>query len=161
MKVLGIDPGYDRVGVAIVERTVQGEEVLIYSSHIETPKTAPLSERLYTVGTHIKKLLETHTPDIVAIETLFFNKNVKTAIGVAHARGIIVYLAKDAGCSVYEFGPQEIKVAVTGYGKSDKKAIIHMIRCLVRGAPHDALDDEYDAIGVALTALAHNRHGEK
>jgi len=92
------------------------------------------------------------------VETLFFNKNVKTAIGVAQARGIILYLAKNAGCTVHDFGPQEIKIAVTGYGKSDKNAVIDMVKRLVSNVPEKALDDEYDAIAVGITTLAHLRN---
>lgn len=156
MKVLALDPGYDRLGVAVLERQ-NGKEVLLYSTCIETDKKAELQDRLLVVGDAIEKLLQEHTPDTVAIETLFFNKNIKTAIGVAQARGIIMYLAKKAGCLVYEFGPQEIKVAITGYGKSDKTAVIDMVKRLVVNAPESALDDEYDAIAVGVTALAHHR----
>ena len=105
----------------------------------------------------MSSLLHKHAPEAVAIETIFFNKNIKTAIGVAEARGIIIFLARQAGCTLYEFGPQEIKVAVTGYGKSDKLAVIDMVKRLVKNAPTDALDDEYDAIAVGITALAHHR----
>jgi crossover junction endodeoxyribonuclease RuvC len=93
----------------------------------------------------------------VAVETLFFNKNAKTAIGVAQARGIIVFLGKQAGSDVREFGPQEIKVAVTGYGNSDKSAVISMVKRLIKNAPEVGHDDEYDAIAVGITALAHHR----
>lgn len=156
MKVLALDPGYDRLGVAVLER-VQGKEILLNSACIVTDRTAELSDRLFHIGNAVSELLSTYTPEAVAIETLFFNKNVKTAIGVAQARGIIMFLAKKAHCVVYEFGPQEIKVAVTGYGKSDKSAVIAMVKRLVHNAPKDAHDDEYDAIAVGITALAHHR----
>ncbi len=155
MKVLGIDPGYDRMGVAVLEKQ-DGREVLLHSDCILTNKNLALSERLFTLGTELSALLEKHRPEAVAVETLFFNKNIKTAIGVAEARGIIVYLAKKFGCVVYEYGPQEIKVAVTGYGNSDKTAVIMMVKKLVENVPETALDDEYDAIAVGITALAHN-----
>jgi crossover junction endodeoxyribonuclease RuvC len=156
MRVLAIDPGYDRVGVAVLEHVAQ-KEILLFSGCIETDKKASLMERIYEVGTAVSTLIETHSPTFVAIETLFFNKNVKTAIGVAQARGAIVYIAQRAGCEVLEYGPQEIKIAVTGYGKSDKSAVIAMIQRLVQNAPKKALDDEYDAIAVGITALAHRR----
>lgn len=156
MKVLALDPGYDRLGVAVLER-VQGKEILLHSACIVTDRTAELSDRLFHIGNAVSELLSTYTPEAVAIETLFFNKNVKTAIGVAQARGIIMFLAKKAHCVVYEFGPQEIKVAVTGYGKSDKNAVIAMVKRLAHNAPKDAHDDEYDAIAVGITALAHHR----
>lgn len=157
MKVIGIDPGYDRLGVAVLESHT-GIETLHYSTCIETQKNDSLPDRLYTLGCAFTKLLTTYQPDGIAIETLFFNKNQKTAIGVAQARGILIYLAKQAGCAIYEFGPQEIKIATTGYGKSDKQAVIAMVQRLVPTAPQDALDDEYDAIAVAITALATHRH---
>jgi crossover junction endodeoxyribonuclease RuvC len=157
MRVLAIDPGYDRVGVAVIEKE-GGKEILIHSECILTDKNTDLSKRLFVVGTKIEKLLETYTPEALAIETLFFNKNQKTAIGVAQARGMIIFLAQKAGCTVYEYGPQEIKVAVTGYGKSDKTAVIDMVKRLVSGVPEGVLDDEYDAIAVGVTCLAHYRN---
>ena len=156
MRILAVDPGYDRLGVAVLEHQ-DGKEALLFSECVTTPKEAELSERLHQLGDRFSELLAEYKPDGVAIETLFFNKNQKTAIAVAEARGIIMYLAKVAGCSVHEFGPQEIKVAVTGYGKSDKSAVIDMVKRLMRGVPEKALDDEYDAIAVGITALAHSR----
>lgn len=157
MKVLAFDPGYDRLGVAVLERDA-GKEKLLFSECLETDRNTSLSERLFRVGQHVEFLLKEHAPTIVALETLFFNKNVKTAIGVAEVRGIILFLAQSAGCSVAEFGPQEIKVAVTGYGNSDKTAVFTMVKRLVGGVPEGALDDEYDAIAVGVTALAHKKH---
>lgn len=156
MRVLALDPGYDRLGVAVIER-VDGTEVLLHSACIETSKDHSLPDRLMRVGEAVSDLLIQYTPNAVAVETLFFNKNIKTAIGVAQARGIILFLAKKTGCEVYEFGPQEIKVAVTGYGKSDKSAVIDMVKRLIKNAPKTAHDDEYDAIAVGITALAHHR----
>jgi len=155
MKVLSIDPGYDRLGVAILEYQA-GKEFLIYSACIETTKSKSLNERLHEIRVAVSDLLETHQPTALAIETLFFNSNQKTALGVAAARGIVIYLAQAAGCHVYEFGPQEVKVAITGYGKSDKSGVISMIRKLLPQAPTKALDDEYDAIAVGITCLAHH-----
>ena len=156
MKVLGIDPGYDRLGVAVGEKE-NGQEKLIFSDCILTDKNTELSDRIHLAGRAFKELLDKYQPDAVALETIFFNKNIKTAIGVAQMRGVLLFLAKEAGCLVYEYGPQEIKVAVTGYGKSDKKAVIDMIKRLVLNTPDLALDDEYDAIAVSVTCLAHYR----
>lgn len=157
MKVLAIDPGYDRLGIAVLEHGQSGE-VLHYSECFVTDKTTDLNDRIFALGAQVETLLQEHTPDAVAIETLFFNKNVATAIGVAAARGAIIYLAKKAGCVVYEFGPQEIKVATTGYGKSDKSAVIAMLKRLIKNVPESAIDDEYDAIAVGLTCLAHHQN---
>jgi crossover junction endodeoxyribonuclease RuvC len=154
MRVISVDPGYDRIGVAVLEY-VDGKEKLIHSSCIQTNKSQSLLDRLQDTGLQFSSLLQAHSPDTLGIETLFFNTNQKTVIGVAQARGIIIYLAQIANCKVYEFGPQEIKVAVTGYGKSDKHAVIDMVLRLMPDAPKKALDDEYDAIAVGITCLAH------
>ena len=154
MRVISVDPGYDRLGVAVMELE-DGKEKLIYSCCIETDKQQSFFERLEVLGRGFVSLLEKYSPDTLAIETIFFNKNLKTAIGVAQARGILIYLAQINNCVVYEFGPQEIKVAVTGYGKSDKAAVIDMTKRLIPTAPDTALDDEYDAIAVGITCLAH------
>jgi crossover junction endodeoxyribonuclease RuvC len=157
MRVLAIDPGYDRLGVAILEKEA-GKEVLLYSSCVETDKKLPLVERLLAVGQAVEALIIEYKPTTVGIETLFFNKNQKTAIGVAQARGIIIYLALKHACTVHEFGPQEIKVAVTGYGNSDKKAVFDMVKRLIPTVQPGAKDDEYDAIAVGITCLAHHRN---
>ncbi len=112
---------------------------------------------MHIIGTEVETLLRTYRPTDVGIETLFFNKNQKTAIGVAQARGIIIYLARKHDCAVHEFGPQEIKIAVTGYGNSDKKAVFDMVHRLMPTVRQGALDDEYDAIAVGITFLAHQR----
>ncbi|MAZ30063.1 crossover junction endodeoxyribonuclease RuvC [bacterium] len=156
MRVLAIDPGYDRFGVAVLEHGAE-RETLLHSGCVLTDKQANLPDRLQVVGEAVEELIATHQPDTLAIETLFFNKNQKTALGVAQVRGICIYLAKHAGCQVVELSPQEIKIAVTGYGKSDKRAVIDMVCRLLPDAPTDALDDEYDAIAVGITTLAHHR----
>jgi crossover junction endodeoxyribonuclease RuvC len=153
MRVIGIDPGYDRLGVAVIEYE-NGSEKLLHSACIESDRTSSLNDRIHTIGDAFLRLIEEHEPDTLAVETLFFNKNVKTAMGVAEARGALIYIAKSAGCAVYEFSPQQIKSAVTGYGNSDKQSVIDMVCRLVTGAPKKALDDEYDAIAVVVTCLA-------
>ena len=156
MKVLALDPGYDRLGVAVLERE-GSKEKLIHSACILTNKKEVLEDRLKHIGNEIEGLMGQHTPDAVALEKLFFNQNVNTAIGVAQVRGIIIYLAKKADCAIYEFGPQEVKIAVTGYGKSDKQAVMQMVQRLIPNAPLKGHDDEYDAIAIGITALAHHR----
>ena len=156
MRVIAVDPGYDRLGVAVLEKQ-DNQEVVIFSDCIETDKQADLSVRIHEAGKVFSALLDKYKPEAVGIETIFFNKNQKTAIGVAQMRGVILYLAHEAGAKIYEFGPQEIKVAITGYGKSDKQAVIDMVKRLVTNVPEDALDDEYDAIAIGVTTLAHMR----
>lgn len=153
MRVLAIDPGYDRVGVALLE--YQPQETVLYSTCIETNRHATIADRLLTIGTTLEHILLTYHPDTLAIETLFYNKNVKTALGVAQARGVILYLGSLQRCTVYEFSPQQIKVAITGNGASDKSAVTTMVKRLVRNVPEYGHDDEYDAIAVGVTCLAH------
>lgn len=156
MRALGIDPGYDRLGVAVIEIEHDTETVL-FSTCIETDATASIPERLTQLGSEMESIIQTHSPDILGIETIFFNKNIKTAIGVAQARGVVLYLACKAQLPIIELSPQQIKVAVTGYGNSDKTAVTMMVRQLARNVPINAHDDEYDAIAVSITALAHYR----
>ena len=156
MRVLAVDPGYDRLGVAVMEHNGQ-KEVLLHSTCIETDSSLPLNDRLVAIGTNLEALIREYKPTTLGIETLFFNKNQKTAMGVAQARGIVIFLAQQADMDVKEFGPQEIKIAVTGYGKSDKAAVIDMVKRLVPEAPEKAHDDEYDAIAVGVTTIAHHR----
>jgi crossover junction endodeoxyribonuclease RuvC len=156
MRVLAVDPGYDRLGLAVMDK-INGQEVLVYSCCIETNKKESIAKRLHQIGEAFEKLILEHKPDQVAIEKLFFNKNQKTAMAVAESRGVVTFLATRNNCEVVEFGPGEIKVAVTGYGSSDKRAVMEMLKRLVPNLPDTALDDEYDAIAVAVTALAQAR----
>ncbi len=155
-RVLAFDPGYDRLGVGILEGTAYSPS-LLHSTCVTTDKALPLPDRLKIIGEAIESLILSYTPTIVAVETLFFNKNQKTALGVAEVRGIIIYLARHHDVEIMEFSPQQIKIAVTGYGKSDKHAVFSMVKRLVPGTPLNALDDEYDALAIAMTALAHSR----
>ncbi len=156
MRVLAIDPGYDRAGVAIIEK-IAGKETVLFSTCITTNKADALPFRIFSIGQELEKIIIDHSPNVLALETLYFNKNTTTAIGVAEARGVVLYLAQKFGCSVYEFSPQQIKVATTGYGKSDKSAVISMVKRLAANVPEEALDDEYDAIATGITCLAHHR----
>lgn len=157
MKVLAYDPGYERLGVALLEKK-DNKETLLYSACLQTEKEKDIHERIFALGERVEELITTHAPDAVALEKLFFNKNQKTAIAVAEMRGVLLYLGEKHGCLVREYTPQEIKVAVTGYGKSDKEQVIAMVKQLLPHAPQKALDDEYDAIAVGLTFLAIERY---
>ena len=153
MRVLAIDPGYDRVGVAVLE--LLETETVHYSTCIETNRAHSLPDRLHVIGQKVEEIILEQQPDTFAIEKLYFNKNIKTAIAVAEARGMLLYIAQKAGCRVFEFGPQEIKVATTGHGGSSKTDVQIMITRLVKNVPTAALDDEFDAIAIGVTCLAH------
>jgi crossover junction endodeoxyribonuclease RuvC len=162
MRIIGIDPGYDRVGIAIAEKKSSKEkEVLVYSECFVTDRvgaSAEIYNRLTAVGLRIRTLIEEYQPDALAMETLFITKNQKTAMHVSEARGIIAYEAHLHKLPIFEYSPPQIKIAITGYGRSDKTHMIKMIPLLVIIDPKKQekkmLDDEYDAVAVALTCLA-------
>ena len=156
MRVLAIDPGYDRLGIAVVEKQ-KGVEVALFSACVTTDKKKTASERLAHIGEEIKNAITKWKPDALATETLFLFSNQKTAFRVAEARGVILYEAARAGLPVSEYTPLQIKIAVTGYGRSDKTQVTDMVKKLVLLSTKKRLDDEYDAIAIGLTCLAHEK----
>jgi crossover junction endodeoxyribonuclease RuvC len=156
MRVIGIDPGYDRFGIAVLEK-INGKETLIHSTCVVTKKADGIPDRLRMIGDALSAVVNEYKPSALGVEQLFFNQNVNTALPVAEARGIAIYIARSNGVSVYEYSPQAVKLAVTGYGKSEKGQVEDMLRRLVQGMPERALDDEYDAMAVALTCLVSER----
>lgn len=152
MRVLGIDPGFDRLGMAVLEGD-PSRPVHIWSDCI-TPETGRPEIRLAAVGQALCMAIKTYAPDVLAIETLFFSTNKKTALAVAEARGAILAVAGAEGVMVREFSPGTVKLAVTGHGSADKAAIARMIPHLVTLPPKKRLDDELDAIAVAIAGLS-------
>ena len=157
MKVLGIDPGYGRCGVAVVEKNGGGREVLLYSDCIETPAKMPFGDRLVRVAQECARLMRVHAPDSLALEKLYFQKNQKTAMRVAEVRGALLHAAAEAGISVFEYTPGEVKSAAAGSGSADKIAVARMLHALVKIDKKIEHDDEFDAIAVAITHLARVR----
>jgi crossover junction endodeoxyribonuclease RuvC len=119
MRVLAIDPGYGRCGVAILEKH-SGKEVLIYSDCIETAAGDPFPERLAAVADAAARLATEYEPDCMALEKLYITKNQKTAMQVAEVRGALLQVAAVAGLTVAEYTPGQVKQATTGYGSADK-----------------------------------------
>jgi len=154
MRVIAIDPGYDRCGVAILQRGAKGEE-LLYSACITTTKEKTFSERLAQVMGEVRAVIEMHTPTEMALERLFFNKNQKTAMMVAEIRGALMGLGAELNLEVHEYTPGQVKVAVTGDGRSDKRQVAFMAQKLLRIQKKGLKDDEYDAMAVGITHLAH------
>lgn len=154
-KILAIDPGFDRVGLAILDRE-KGNPRILFSKCIETDSKDFHGKRLQTIGEEIKKVIRKWKPGVLAIETLFFNTNITSALGVAEARGVIIYEAVNAGLVICEYSPQSIKIAVTGYGKATKDQLANMVKRLVilPTKPSRRLDDEIDAIALGITHLA-------
>ncbi|MDZ4226113.1 MAG: crossover junction endodeoxyribonuclease RuvC, partial [Patescibacteria group bacterium] len=126
LRCLAFDPGFERLGVAVVEK-VKGKETLLYSDCVRTSAALPFPERLRILGEAVEALIIVWEPDVVALEHIFFEKNAKTAIGVAGVRGMLSYLAASRNLPVFEYTPLEVKVAITGYGKSDKAAVGAMV----------------------------------
>ncbi len=158
MRIIAIDPGYERLGIAVLEKLPQQKETLVYSDCFFTPKTLSHSTRLALLGDEVKKIITEYAPTALAIEKLFFSKNVTTALLVAEARGVILYQGAAQGLNIAEYNPADIKIAVTGYGKSDKKHIIAMVPKLITITKKIKYDDEYDAIAIGLTHFAHSRN---
>ena len=153
VRILGIDPGSSRIGFGLIEKKGQTLS-LIKTGVLEIPKTEA-AEKLALLATAFKKLLKESKPNAIGIERLFFAKNIKTGIEVAQARGLLLHLSS-ACAPVYEFTPQEVKVATTNYGGADKKAVARMV-AMILGVPSlRVLDDATDALAVAIaTAGAH------
>jgi crossover junction endodeoxyribonuclease RuvC len=152
-KVLAFDPGYERLGVALILRE-GAKETLAYSDCIRTEASLPFEERLLILGKEAERLIKKFAPDAVALEEIYFEKNVKTATKIAEVRGVLSYIAGKNGLPVHHFTPLEVKVAVTGYGQSSKSAVAMMVSKLVKLPAKKRLDDEMDAIAIGLTCLA-------
>lgn len=154
MKILAIDPGFERVGVAVIERLPKQKDKLAYSACFKTSAKIPFHERLTAIGTEVEKLIKKYKPMALAIEKLYFTTNQKTVMGVSEARGVIIYSASRNGLLIFEYTPPQIKVAVTGYGKADKSMVMSMVPKLIDINTKSSGDDELDAIAIGLTCLA-------
>ena len=152
MRILAIDPGYDRLGIAVVEGN-PSRPTFLWSDCI-LPEKNSSEKRLAHISNAVAKTIKEYSPDALAIETLFFSVNKKTAFGVAEARGAVLALAGNASLPVIECSPQQVKLAVTGYGAADKKAVANMLPQLLDLPKKKRLDDELDAIAIGITALA-------
>ncbi len=150
MLILGIDPGYARVGWGVVE--VQSSKFKVQSyGCIETSKNTDSQERLVTVYKQVSALIKKYKPDALAIEELFFTNNAKTAFKVGEARGAIILAGAMQKISVASYTPLQVKIAVTGYGNADKGQVGRMIKAILKLKEMPKLDDTADAIAVALT----------
>ena len=155
MKILGIDPGFERLGIAVIEKQKGSKEHLIFSECFKTAKELPFTDRLNLLGARIEEIISEYKPDYLGIETLFIENNQKTAMRVSETRGVILYLAVKNKMKMCEYSPLQIKSAVTGYGKADKGAVMSMVPKLIKiETTLKMIDDELDAIAVALTLSA-------
>ncbi len=157
MKIVSIDPGYERLGIAILEKTPKSREFLVFSECFKTSSKLPHHERLSLIGNRIKEVIKKYKPESLATEKLFFSGNQKTAMLVAEARGVILYTGSSLGLKVFEYTPNEVKIAITGYGRSEKQQIMSMVSKLIKIDKNIKSDDEFDAIAIGLTHFAINR----
>lgn len=152
IRVLAVDPGYDRLGLAVIEGD-PSRPTHVWSTCVQPPKGAR-EMRLAAVYAAVEQAITEHSPALVALESLFFTKNQSTGIGVAEARGAVLAAAGRAGLSAHEFSPQAVKLAVTGYGNADKAAVMNMVPRLITLPEKKRLDDEFDAIALGIAALS-------
>ena len=158
MRILGIDPGYEQLGIAILEKNKgDKKERVLFSECFKTSAKLEFSERLHLIGMEVHKVIDKYKPEVLSIETLFLNTNQKTVMRVAEARGVVIYEAARARLKIFEATPLQIKIATTGYGRSDKTQIMKMVKILVETDNSKKSDDEMDAIAIALTGFAHIR----
>ncbi len=159
MIVLGIDPGTAALGYGVVERN-GGLRAVDYGC-VTTTADLPLPERLRIIHDHVAELLETHRPDVVAVERLFFSRNAQTAFAVGQARGVVLLAAAQAGVPVREATPSEVKVAVTGYGAADKEQVGRMVAVILQLAEVPHPDDTADALAIGICIANSERSVER
>ena len=156
MKILGVDPGYARVGWAVLETLNSKLETRSYGC-VETSKDDSSQDRLVAVYKQILLLIGKYKPDYAAVEELFFTTNAKTAFKVGEARGVIILACSNKRIPVFSYTPLQVKIAVTGYGRADKIQVGKMIKVILRLKNIPKLDDVTDAIAVALTHAFTNK----
>lgn len=150
MRILGIDPGTGILGFGVIDVNGQ-KKVLVDAGVIRTPVKQADSDRLATIYSELKEVITDHQPQVMVVEKLFFARNVTTAMSVSQARGVVLLLGKQMNLTLAEFTPLQIKQAVTGYGKADKKQVQEMVRMLLNLKEVPKPDDCADALAAALT----------
>lgn len=150
MRVLGIDPGYALVGFGVLDYDNYQNSIVDFGV-ISTTKDEEMPDRLYKIYQGVKELIKTYNPDVMAIEELFFFRNITTAIPVAQARGVIIVACRECGVPIYEYTPLQIKQALTGNGRAEKKQVQFMVKVLLNLDNIPKPDDAADAVAVAIT----------
>lgn len=157
MRILGIDPGTGILGFGVIDVDAQGTPSLVDAGVIRTPVKQADSDRLFTIYDELKQIIAETKPQVMSVEKLFFSQNVTTAMSVSQARGIVLLLGKQHGLELHEYTPQQIKQAITGYGKADKKQMQEMVRMILKLQEVPKPDDCADAIAAALCCSHHVR----
>lgn len=153
MKVLGVDPGIATTGWAVVRQDPDGRQVLLKYGAIITPAKAPMPERLRRLSSELKALIAAETPDAAAVEELYIAKDSRTAASVGHGRGVILLTLAEAGLSIGEYNPRQVKMSLTGYGAADKSQMQAMVMRLLGLKDIPRPDDAADAVAIALCHL--------
>ena len=149
MLILGIDPGTAITGYALIEK--QGQKLIPVSySCCRTKSDMPMEQRLLVIHETLDSFIRKYSPDVMAIEELFFNRNTTTALSVGQARGVMLLAAARNNIGVYEYTPLQVKQAVVGYGKADKHQVQYMVRALLSLKETPKPDDTADALAVAI-----------
>lgn len=174
MKIISVDPGFDRIGVSIIDKSEDkdsphfNKENLIFSDCFVTDRKSDIYERLNSISKYLNKILLEYKPDALIIESLYFFKNQKTIIDVASARGIIINDCKNHNLKIFEITPMQIKSALTGHGHADKNQVEFMVKMILKNNKYlqekienalinkdKILDDEIDAIACGIAGLAY------
>ncbi len=150
MRILGIDPGTGILGFGIIDVTQNTKMVMVDAGVIKTPPHQPDSDRLVTIFDELTDIINEFKPQIMSVEKLFFAQNVTTAMSVAQARGVVLLCGKQSNLELFEYTPLQIKQAITGYGKADKKQIQEMVRVLLSLQEVPKPDDSADALAAAI-----------
>lgn len=156
MKIIGIDPGTGILGFGVIELS-NGSMKCIDAGVIKTPTNQDDADRLETIANDLEEIIKQHKPGVMAVEKLFFSQNVKTAMSVSQARGVVLLLGKKYKLDIHEFTPQQIKQAITGYGKATKSQIQEMTKLLLKLKEIPKPDDAADALACAITCSMNMR----
>ena len=157
MKILGIDPGTGICGYGVVEIDVKNRTKMVTGGVITTPAHTPLEDRLLDIYDSLHEIIQETKPDCVSVEKLFFVRNITTGISVAHARGVIMLVAKQEGLPIYEYTPLQIKLTLTGYGRAEKKQVQEMVKVHLGLQTTPKPDDAADALAAAITHILMSR----
>ena len=149
MVILGIDPGVATIGFGLIEAR-RNKNTLLQYGVITTPPGIPLSNRLLQISNDMEQLIHQFHPDEIAVEELFFSKNITTGIAVAHGRGVILLAAEKLGIPVFEYTPMQVKQSVAGYGKAEKRQVMKMTQRLLNMREIPRPDDAADALALAI-----------
>lgn len=151
MRILGIDPGTGILGFGVIDVTLQSKVTLVDAGVIRTKENQEDSIRLKTIFDELTEVIEQTKPEVMAVEKLFFAQNVTTAMSVSQARGVILLCGVQNGLELFEYTPLQVKQALTGYGRADKKQIQEMVRVMLGLKEAPRPDDCADALAVAIT----------